>query len=135
MNALPKPALRIVGQIELPPPQTVLEILEVRLKFALHPSNTIERPRFTAMLKAQGLTPGQYMHIAQQAALDIRRFIRDEDRESQEYKAKTLADVKSRTYFSKVLVVVREMYAADIASKIDFWDVCRLVVDEVLLHR
>jgi len=52
----------------------------------------------------------------------------------QEGKAGTLSQVLSRSSFSRVLLIIKDLYAEDIANDISFDDAANIVIKEALLH-
>jgi hypothetical protein len=93
-----------------------------------------ERKIFTEQLKLSGVAVEDFVRLAQEVGNDSRAFLRWEKRNSANREAETLAEVIPKTSFSKILCIIRETYAQDIASYIPYDAAAKIVIDEVLLH-
>lgn len=120
--------------------QEAIALLKERLKFSLH-SKKIEarneRRKLTEALTLHGIKAEEYMRLASEAGNNIRTFVRWEKKIAVHNKVNTLADVQvtpTSSTFTKVVAVVRSLYAEDIASDIPFDDVVVVIIDDLLLH-
>lgn len=71
--------------------------------------------------------------LAEESFKDKNILIKWERKVAQENKVINLAFVKNRSAFSKILIIVRELYGEGIAEDISFDGAAKIVIDEVLL--
>ena len=114
--------------------QEAAEVLRERLQAAFAKNNKLSQNEFVAALKAQHIEATDMRRLAEESSQDMGVLIKWERKVGQENKATTLAEVKNRSTFSKVLIIIREIHASDIAEGVSFDDAAKLVITEVLLH-
>lgn len=109
--------------------------LRDRLQRAFHKKNKEERKVFTEILKKKNIQALQLLQLTEEASKGKDALLRWERRVGQEGKANTLAEVQDRSTFSRVMVIVRELYAdEDIAPYISFDEAGNMIIEEILLH-
>ena len=111
-----------------------LALFTKRLQVAFKKQNKAERTAFVEKLKVAGVSASDLKRLAEEAIRDTGTLIRWERKAVQENKAMTLAEVRGKSAFSKILSILRELYAEDIAEDISFDDAAKVVTQEVLLH-
>lgn len=117
----------------------VISFLEKRLEYALSEKNYKERLEIFNAFKAKGVNALIFKGLVETAANNVGVFLRKEIRSmkgtySRGTEVTTLAHVKEGEPFSKILVVVRDLYALDIAQDISCEDAARVVMEKIFFH-
>ena len=107
--------------------------LRERLRDIYGKRNREERALFTEKLKAAGISALEMMCLTEEALKNPNDFIKWEIKSSASYKPQKFSDVKNRTLFSKVLLVVKDLYATDIADDVTFIEAVKIVMHAVLI--
>ena len=93
-----------------------------------------ERGRFVKELHAEGIKAKVFMDLAIEAGKSTAVFMDWEHKNITNRDAKTLAQVQAGSSFSKVLCIVRELYAHDIAEHIPRARAASIVIEEFLFR-
>jgi hypothetical protein len=115
------------------------ELLMSRLEVALSKKNHEEQRLLTNALKAKNIHAVVLKDLTESAARDVNFFLKREIRimkggQEKAGSIETLADVKDRDLFSRILIVMRNLYADDIAEHITCEDAARAVVEKLFFH-
>jgi hypothetical protein len=107
-----------------------------RIRYSLEKKNTKERRDFVDALKVSGVDAMSFMRLAQEVSTKKGKDSLStwERKVAKQEKLTTLRDVHPRSAFSKIIIVLRHLYAEDIADDISFETAVTIAIEEVLLH-
>lgn len=119
--------------------QDALTTLENRLQYLFVKEHYQGRWELFNAFKRKSVNAVVFKGLVETAANDTRAFLRKEIRSmkgaySRGKDVVMLSDVQEGEPFSKMLIVIRDMYAPDIAHMISCEDTARIVVEKIFFH-
>jgi hypothetical protein len=114
-----------------------VSLFEERIKHSAFSVNRKERDKLTELLKEKGVSAEDLGILSELFSKNYGRYLILEKRKIKECLGKrrlhTLKDVVGISPFSKLLVIMRELYAEDIAKKILYDDAVAVIVAIIFL--
>jgi hypothetical protein len=89
-----------------------------------------ERKRFTDALHREGIEARDYLALAKEAGNNIRSFMRSVMRVA----PTSLVHLEKKSPFLRIMVILRDLYAEDIAHNLLYKDAVECIINEVLLR-
>lgn len=113
---------------------TAVELLNDRLEYAFKDSAI--RTHFTVLLQVKKIEAKELMKVSFRLASSRikEEWIKDSEKD---YKFHTLQDVteKGDVTFFKIMIIIREEFAPDIAKDISFKAAVQVILERVLFHK
>lgn len=105
-------------------------LFKERVSFLFNPKNKQEQKVLTDALKKEGITAPILAGISEAIALNVNVYIGKELRVMRGYHASTINLVKGTTFFSKIVVVVRDLCGFTDISDISAEEAVRIIIDD-----
>jgi len=111
------------------------DIFKQRLEDLFLKTNREEMIILTKKLSERKVSAKELEALTRKAAENLKAFKKQQLITIHKYKGKTLDEIKDESLFSRLLIILRDLYAQDIASLLPCSIAIDIVLDNFLFHK